>query len=197
MKKFMSRRMFSVLAVAAPAIIAKAGEAVAQGGGVIDAKLQERNIVLPKPTFVPADVARIPIRWVIVQGDRAYISGHVASDPAGVIGTAEGGPYGKVGKEVSEKEAYDYARRVGLSILADLKRELGSLDRVERWLRVFGMVNAVDGFARQPAVVNGFSDLILDIWGPERGTHARSAVGLAGLPFNAPVEIEAEVLIRA
>ena len=195
--RFMSRRIFSAIAVAAPVIIAKVGEAAAQSGGVIDAKLKERNIVLPKPTFVPKDVARIPIRWVIVQGDRAYVSGHVASDPEGVIGTAASGPYGKVGKEVSEKEGYDYARRVGLSILADLRRELGTLDRVERWLRVFGMVNAIDGFAKQPAVVNGFSDLILDVCGPDRGTHARSAVGLAGLPFNAPVEIEAEVLIRA
>ena len=81
-------------------------------------------------------------------------------------------------------------------MLASLKRELGNLDRVAAWLRVFGMVNSAPRFSQQPAVINGFSDLILELYGPERGRHARSAVGMAALPFEMPVEIEAEVALR-
>ena len=78
-------------------------------------------------------------------------------------------------------------------MLGSLKRELGDLDRVTAWLRVFGMVNAVPDFARQPTVINGFSDVILAVYGETVGAHARSAVGMAALPFNIPVEVEAEV----
>ena len=81
-------------------------------------------------------------------------------------------------------------------MLASLKLELGDLDRVEKWLKVFGMVNSAPGFKNQPEVINGFSDLIIEVWGKEAGKHARSAVGMAELPFGLPVEIEAEVLIR-
>ena len=84
---------------------------------------------------------------------------------------------------------------MALSILGSLKRELGELDRVTAWLRVFGMVNSAPGFDRQPSVINGFTELILELYGPERGAHARSAVGMAELPFGIPVEIEAEVEI--
>ena len=94
------------------------------------------------------------------------------------------------------KQAHTAARSVGLAILGSLKRELGDLDRVTAWLRVFGMVNSAPGFNRQPQVINGFSELILDLYGPQRGAHARSAVGMAALPFDIPVEIEAEVEIR-
>ena len=83
----------------------------------------------------------------------------------------------------------------GLAILASLKAALGDLDRVEAWLRVFGMVNAGKSFNRFPLVINDFSDLIAELHGPERGDHVRSAVGMAGLPFDLPVEIEAEVAI--
>ncbi len=103
------------------------------------------------------------------------------------------GPLGKVGAEVSEEQAYEAARLTALSMLGSLKRELGDLDRVAAWLRVFGMVNSAPGFDRQPNVINGFSDLILELYGPEAGDHARSAVGLAELPLGLPVEIEAEV----
>src|SRR5205814_1447080 len=105
------------------------------------------------------------------------------------------GPLGKVGAEVSLDKAYQAARLTALSMLGSLKRELGDLDRVTAWLRVFGMVHSSPGFQRQPQVINGFSDLILELYGPERGRHARSAVGMAELPFGIPVEIEAEVEI--
>ena len=96
---------------------------------------------------------------------------------------------------MTEEQAYDAARLTALAILASLRHALGDLDRVTGWLRVFGMVNAAPGFTRTPAVINGFSDLILDLWGPDAGQHARSAIGVAELPFSLPVEIEAEVAV--
>ena len=105
-------------------------------------------------------------------------------------------PLGKVGAEVSPEQGYEAARLKALAMLASLKRELGDLDRVTAWLRVFGMVNSVPGFVEQPNVINGFSDLILEVYGPEAGGHARSAVGMAELQLGLPVEIEAEVEIR-
>ena len=105
-------------------------------------------------------------------------------------------PFGQVGAEVSVEEAIEAARLTALSMLGSLRRTLGSLDRINGWLRVFGMVNSAPGFDRQPTVINGFSDLILEVFGPETGRHARSAVGMAALPFGIPVEIEAEVSIR-
>ena len=129
--------------------------------------------------------------WVRVMGDRAYISGHGPLEPDGSLAK----PLGKVGAEVTEAEAYQAARLTALAVLSSLRSELGDLDRVRAWARVFGMVNTAPGFNRMPAVINGFSDLIVQLWGPERGAHARSAVGLAELPFGIPVEIEAEVLL--
>ena len=102
-------------------------------------------------------------------------------------------PLGKVGREVSLEQGYTAARLTGLSILGSLQRALGDLDRIAAWGRVLGMVNSAPGFNRQPLVINGFSDLILELFGPERGAHSRSAVGMAELPFDLPVEIEAEV----
>ena len=97
---------------------------------------------------------------------------------------------------MSPEQGYEAARLTALAILASLKRELGDLDRVTAWLKVFGIVNAAPGFAEQPNVINGFSDLILGVYGPEAGDHARSAVGRAELPLGLPEEIEAEVEIR-
>ncbi len=99
------------------------------------------------------------------------------------------------GAEVSPEQAYEAARLVALAMLGSLKRQLGDLDRVTAWLRVFGMVNSAPDFTRQPAVINGFSDVILAVYGETVGAHARSAVGLASLPFSIPVEVEAEVEI--
>ena len=102
---------------------------------------------------------------------------------------------GKVGRELSVEQGYEAARLTGLSILGSLRRALGDLDRVQAWGRVFGMVNSAPGFHLQPKVINGFSDLILELYGPEIGAHARSAIGVAELPFGMPVEIEVEVEI--
>ena len=112
---------------------------------------------------------------------------------AGAVGAVGAGKL--VGVDLGEEEAYAAAGATALAILASLKRALGDLDRVTAWLRVFGMVNAAPGFNRTPAVINGFSDVIAALWGPEAGAHARSAIGVAELPLNLPVEIEAEVAI--
>ncbi len=92
------------------------------------------------------------------------------------------------------EEGYRAARLAALSMLGSLARQLGDLDRITAWARVFGMVSSAPGFASQPAVINGFSDLVLELFG-EAGAHARSAVGMAELPFNMPVEVEAELWI--
>ena len=126
-----------------------------------------------------------------MRGSRAYVSGHGALNPDGSVTR----PLGKVGAEVSPEQGYEAARLTALTLLASLKRELGDLDRVTAWLRVFGMVNAAPGFAEQPNIINGFSDLIVEVYGPETGDHARSVVGLAELPLGMPVEIETEVEI--
>jgi len=154
----------------------------------VEEKLEELGLVLPGPIKTPPGLV-LPFAWVRVRGDRAYVSGHGALNSDGSL--AE--PLGKVGAEVSEEQAYEAARLTALSMLGSLKRELGDLDRVGAWLKVFGMVNSAPGFDRQPNVINGFSDLILELYGPEAGDHARSAVGLAELPLGLPVEIEAEV----
>ncbi len=128
-----------------------------------------------------------------IVGQRVLIAGHGPLRPDGSLAP----PLGKVGREVSAAEAYTAARLTGLAVLASLKRAIDDLDRVRAWTRVFGMVNVAPGFVDMPSVINGFSDLMLELYGPEIGAHARSAVGMAGLPFNTPVEIEAEVEIAS
>jgi enamine deaminase RidA (YjgF/YER057c/UK114 family) len=155
----------------------------------IEAKLEGLGLVLPEPMQVPQGL-RLPFAWVRLRGNRAYISGHIALNPDGSV--AE--PLGKVSAEVSAEEGYLSARRVALAHLASLKRALGDLDRVTAWLRVFAMVNAAPGFNQTPLVTNGYSDLILELYGPEVGTHARSSIGMM-IPLNAPVNCEAEVEI--
>ncbi len=154
----------------------------------IEAKLKELGLVLPEALVLPPGV-KLPFAMVRVLGKRALISGHGPQNPDGTLA----GPFGKVGVEVTVEEAYHAARLTTLGILGSLKRELGSLEQVRNWVKAFGMVNCLPDFQQQPAVINGFSDLILALYGPERGCHARSAVGMAALPFNIPVEIEAEV----
>jgi enamine deaminase RidA (YjgF/YER057c/UK114 family) len=100
-----------------------------------------------------------------------------------------GGATGVVGRDVTVEQAYQYARSTGLALIAVMKDELGSLERIKRIVKVLGMVNAVPGFTDQPKVINGCSDLFVEVFG-DRGRHARSAVGMGSLPNNIPVEIE-------
>ncbi len=156
----------------------------------IEARLDSLGLVLPQAIRVPAGIV-LPFPFVNIRGDRALISGHGPQEPDGSLA----GPFGQVGADVSVDDAHALARKTALSILGSLKRALGDLDRITAWQRAFGMVNSAPGFDRHPAVINGFSELILEVFGPEIGRHARSAVGMAGLPFNIAVEIEAEVAI--
>jgi len=153
----------------------------------VEARLAELGLVLPEPTQAPSGV-RLPFSPVRVFGKRAFVAGHGPTNPDGTIA----GPFGKVATAVSVEQANASARLVCLGMLASLKRAIEDLDRITAWLRVFGMVNAAPDFTMHPNVINGCSDLLLELYG-DVGKHARSAVGMASLPFNIPVEIEAEV----
>ena len=149
-------------------------DASAQAGP--EERLKERKITLPA---APAPVANY-VRAVRV-GNLLFVSGTTSRDLK---------PFGKVGKELTVDQGYQAARHAGLLLLANVRAELGTLDRVKRVVKVLGMVNSADGFGDQPAVINGFSDLMVEVFG-DNGKHARSAVGMAALPGNAPVEVEA------
>lgn len=156
--------------------------------GQIEKRLEELGILLPKPM----NIGPLPFELVRLHGQRAVLSGHLPLDAQGKVAK----PLGKVGAEVSVEQAQAAARKVGLGMLASLQASLGSLDRVAGWVKLLGMVNAAPGFNALPSVVNGCSELILEVFGAEIGAHARSAVGLAELPFGVPVEVEGEVLIH-
>ena len=155
-----------------------------------DARLAALGLTLPPPM----DTSSLPFDLIRIDGRHAYLAGHVplAADGSGMLK-----PLGKVGAEVSEEAAYTAARQVALGFLATIQQAVGSLDAVDGWLKLFGMVNVAPGFNNIPAVINGASDLIIEVFGPETGAHARSAVGMAELPFSVPVEIEAELLLKA
>ena len=148
-----------------------------------EARIAELGLELPTPpspggTYMP----------VVQVGDTCYVSGH---GPVQVDGTMI---TGKVGESMGEEEANAAARVTGLAILATLRAHLGSLDRVTRFVKVLGMVNCTPDFGTQPAVINGFSDLVVEVFG-ENGRAARNAVGMGALPGNIPVEIEAIVQV--
>jgi enamine deaminase RidA (YjgF/YER057c/UK114 family) len=157
---------------------------------IVEQRLAALGLVLP-PALSPPPGVVLPFAAVHIVGDRAIISGHGPQNPDGSLAA----PLGKLGRELTVEQGHAAARLTALSILGSLRRALGDLDRVTAWVRVFGMANSAPGFNRQPAVINGFSELILELYGPGVGAHARSAVGMAELPFDIPVEIEAEVKI--
>jgi enamine deaminase RidA (YjgF/YER057c/UK114 family) len=156
----------------------------------VEERLRELGLTLPRPLSPPAG-ATYPFAWVRVRGDRAYLSGHLPVQPDGSL--AE--PLGKIGADVTLEQGVAAARLAALAAIGSLKRELGDLDRVVAWLRVFAMVNTAPGFTQIATVANGYSETILDVFGPEVGLHSRSAVGMAELPYSVPVEVEAEVQI--
>jgi enamine deaminase RidA (YjgF/YER057c/UK114 family) len=158
-----------------------------RGVGAIENRLAELGLQLPAPLAPPPGV-RLPFDPVRVHGGLAYVSGHGPFDGDRLLVT------GRVGAEVSVEQAYDAARATALSMLASLKRELGDLDRVTEWLKALAFVNCAEGFNATPAAINGFSDLILELW-RDAGRHARSAIGAGELPFGMPVEVEAVVAL--
>lgn len=141
----------------------------------------------------PAGMA-VKFDLVRVSGEIAYVSGHGPMDGPRVLMSGKVDDR-RTGDRLSPEEGYEAARLTALSVFASLRAELGDLDRVAGWLKVLGFVNAAPGFNGTPAVINGFSDLVMELWG-ETGHHARSAVGVAELPFDVPVEIEAVIAVR-
>jgi enamine deaminase RidA (YjgF/YER057c/UK114 family) len=148
-------------------------------------RLAELELELPQPPAAPPGVV-LPFKWVKVSGDHAYVSGHGPLDGSEVL------VRGKVGADIPPERGYEAGRLTALSIFASLQQELGDLDRVTGWVKALGLVNCAPGFNGTPGVINGFSDLILELWG-EAGRHARSAIGAAELPFDMSVEVEAIV----
>ncbi len=147
--------------------------------GQIEQRLAELGIELPPP-FAPAG-SYVP---VVVAGGLAFVAGHGPTANGTVVHR------GKVPSEVPVEEAYQAARLSALNSLSALHAELGSLDRVEQLVKMLGMVNADPDFTEHPKVVNGASDLLVEVFGEDRGRHARSAVGMGSLPFGIAVEIE-------
>ncbi len=149
-----------------------------------DSKITELNLELPPPPKPGG------IYSPVVQVDNMlYVSGHGPLLPDGTLMS------GRVGSEVTEEEGHQAARQTGLTILSTLQKELGSLDKIDRLVKVLGMVNAAPDFKNHPQVINGFSQLMVDIFG-EAGRAARSAVGMGSLPGNISVEIELIIKLK-
>lgn len=149
-------------------------------------RLEELGLVLPPPPQ-PLGV----YKPCLVDGSYVYVSGHgtVQADGSFIVG--------RVGYNMDKEVAKLAARQVGLAILATLRQHLGSLDRVERVIKVLGMVAAEPHFEEHPFVINGCSELFAQVWGPDQGVGVRSAIGVGSLPGNIPVEIEALFRLRA
>ena len=138
--------------------------------------MKQKNIVLPSPPKPVANYVR-----AVRTGNLLYTAGS---------GPGPTAPRGKVGRDLTVEQGYQAARETGLNLLAVVRESLGSLDKVKRVVKVLAMVSSAEGFGDQPKVINGFSDLMVEVFGEEIGKHARSAVGMAELQNNIAVEIE-------
>lgn len=147
-------------------------------------KLKNLNIVLPVPSSPVANYVKY-----VRSGNLIFLSGHGPAKADGSYIT------GKLGRDLSIEEGYAAAKQTGISLLATLKNAVGDLSKVKRVVKVLGMVNGTDSFTDQPKVINGFSDLMVAVFG-DKGKHARSAVGMASLPMNMAVEIEMVVEVE-
>lgn len=178
----LDRRSVVTLGLTSFAALVSRGGAWAQSSpGSAEQRLRDRGIALPRITPVQG----INNVFAARTGNLVYTSG------LGPRRFEGGWETGKVGRDVSVDQAYQHARLTGLGVLAVLRDFIGDLDRVTRVVKVLGMVNATPEFADHPRVINGCSDLLIEVFGEERGRHARTAVGMASLPFGITVEIEA------
>jgi enamine deaminase RidA (YjgF/YER057c/UK114 family) len=150
----------------------------------VEQKLETLGLILPAPLVPPGN-----FELVKVHGGLAYVAGHGPFDGSTLL------VEGLVGRDLTVDQAYDAARLTALSMLASLKRDLEDLDRVTQWIRVVGYVHCAPGFGQNATVLNGFSDLIVELWG-EPGRHARSAPGQGPSPLNVPIIVDAIVAIR-
>jgi enamine deaminase RidA (YjgF/YER057c/UK114 family) len=149
-----------------------------------ESRLKELGIDLPSPTAPLANYVN-----AVRTGNLLFLAGKGPGLPGMKL------PTGKVGRDMDVATAKQHARSTGISLIAAMKAELGDLDRVKRIVKVLGMVNAVPDFGEQPEVINGCSDLFVEVFG-DRGKHARSAVGMGSLPRGIPVEIECIVEVE-
>jgi enamine deaminase RidA (YjgF/YER057c/UK114 family) len=170
------KAIFAAVFTATLAMLDLSSPASAQVPGGAEARLKSLNITLPADAAPAANFVNS-----VQSGKLLFLSGNTAG-PAWV-------GKGKLGKDLTVEQGREAARQAGLIMLTKIRTALGSLDRVKRVVKVLGMVNSAEGFGDQPLVVNGFSDLMVEVFG-EAGRHARSAVGMAGLPGNSPVEVE-------
>jgi enamine deaminase RidA (YjgF/YER057c/UK114 family) len=154
--------------------------------------LASKGLILPPPATPPPGFA-FPFEFVRIRDNRAFVSGYMAQAPDGSLP----GPFGKVPSVVPLPAAQESARSTALSMLGSLHRALGDLDRISAWLMVNGLVNADPGFPETTLVLNAFSELILDVFGPEVGAHARTAIGVTALPLDTCVVIAAELEVVA
>jgi enamine deaminase RidA (YjgF/YER057c/UK114 family) len=145
-----------------------------------EARIQELKLTLPPP---PKPVAKY--KPAVLVGKTLYVSGHGPTKPDGKSLVS-----GRVGADLTLEQGKEAARLVGLAVLSTVRNTLGSLDRVKRLVKTFGMVNATPDFQDQPQVINGFSELMAQVFGEEAGVGARSAVGMGSLPATIPVEVE-------
>lgn len=149
-----------------------------------ESRLAALGLTLPSPATPAANYVSY-----VIANDMLYLAGH------GQPGDTTAPKRGKLGRDLTTDQGYQAARMVGLNLLGTMKAALGDLDRVRQIVKVLGMVNCTPDFGEMPLVINGASDLLVEVFG-ERGRHARSAVGMQGLPFGIPVEIEMVVHIE-
>ncbi len=147
---------------------------------LIEEKLKELGLQIPQ-----LPVSKGIYKRCLVDGKHLFVSGHISVN-------ADGTPItGKLGKDLTEEEGKAAARQCGLAMLAAIKEQMGSLDKVKRLIKLLGMVNATPEYEKHPVVINGCSELFAQLWGEDRGIGVRSAVGMGSLPGNVAVEIEA------
>ena len=152
----------------------------------VEKTMESLNLKMPAPAVPKGNF----VNYVLLNENTVFLSGHLPQPAVGAMVP------GKVGKDLTTEEAYEVAKLCGLNLCATLKHNLGDLDRVKRIVKLTGFVNCIDGYSQQPAVINGCSDLMVQVFGPVKGAHARSAVGTNALPLGVPVEIEAIVEIE-
>jgi enamine deaminase RidA (YjgF/YER057c/UK114 family) len=146
----------------------------------IESRLKTLGIELPaRPSALANYIGAVR------EGSMLFVSGHIPVGPTGELAVR-----GKLGREITVEQGYQQARLVGLNILATMRDTLGNLDHIRKIVRVMGLISSAEGFNDQPKVLNGFSDLFVEVFGDEIGRHARSAVGVAELPKGAAVEVE-------
>ncbi len=156
----------------------------------VDDRLLELGLLLPGVPQLPAAVATT-FSWVRVLGDRVLVSGHGPQNADG----SPAGPFGRVPDQVTAEQAMQSARLAALSVLSSVRGAIGDLDRVAAWAMVTGFVQAEPGYAATTAIINSFSQVVIDVFGAAVGQHARTAIGVAALPLNLPVVVSAELLV--